>query len=377
MFVFIALVSCESVQTVTQETGYDITPAFPGLSFSRPVDLQNANDGTDRLFVVEQAGRILVFQNSSVVSSSKTFLDIQDRVNDVGGEEGLLGLAFHPDYASNGFLYVNYTAQSPRRTVISRFSTDPANPDSADPATELIVLQFDQPFTNHNGGQLSFGPEGYLYIATGDGGSGGDPQNNAQNLNSLLGKILRIDVYSSSSGMNYGIPPDNPFTGTGFREEIYAYGLRNPWRFSFDPVTNALWTGDVGQDTKEEIDIIERGRNYGWRIMEGSLCFNPPAACDTSGLTLPVWEYGHDLGESVTGGFVYRGSDLPSLVGSYIYGDYSSGRIWMLQYGGVQFVTNTLLVDASINISSFGIDEDSELYVCGYDGVIYKFIVVV
>ncbi|HXG38385.1 MAG TPA: PQQ-dependent sugar dehydrogenase [Bacteroidota bacterium] len=361
--------------TATTYAQHQVEVAFPGLSFTNPVDLQDPRDGTNRLFVVEQAGVIKVFANSFATTSSRVFLDIRSRIRS-GGEMGLLGLAFHPNFRTNGFFFINYTWQSDSlRTNISRFRVSATNPDSADPSSEVVLLTVTQPFTNHNGGQLSFGPDGYLYIALGDGGSGGDPLNNAQNLRSLLGKILRIDVNTPTSSRNYGIPPDNPFMGNtqGYREEIYAYGLRNPWRFSFDPPTGRLWAGDVGQVTREEIDIIEKGKNYGWRIMEGSLCYNPPSGCNTAGLELPVWEYGRTLGISVTGGFVYRGSRNPELVGAYVYGDFGSGRIWSLRFDGSS-VVNVQLLQASFQISSFGIDANNELYICGYNtGRIYRF----
>ncbi len=236
-------------------------------------------------------------------------------------------------------------------------------------------MEVSQPFSNHNGGQIAFGPDGYLYIALGDGGSGGDPDGNGQNRATLLGSILRIDANTASGARNYAIPPDNPFAGNsqGFREEIFAYGLRNPWRFSFDPVTKKLWAGDVGQNLYEEIDIIEKGRNYGWNIMEGFHCYSS-ATCDTAGLTLPVWEYGHNSsgGIAVTGGFVYRGTQLPELYGKYIYADYGSGRIWSLSYSDNDTV-NTELLKTSLNISSFGTDRFNELYMCAFDGKIYRF----
>jgi len=354
------------------QSQFQLQNAFPNLTFSRPVDLQHPGDGTDRLFVVEQAGVIKVFDNNASTAVAPIFLDIRSRVNDSGNEEGLLGLAFHPDYKNNGYFYVNYTANPPRRTVIARYRVT-NNPTQADPNSEFILLTFAQPFENHNGGQLAFGPDGYLYIATGDGGSGGDPNNNGQSLQTLLGKILRLDVNNPSGGRNYGIPLDNPFVGTGNREEIYAYGLRNPWRMSFDPVTNWLWAGDVGQSRLEEIDIIEKGKNYGWRIMEGNLCFNPSSGCNMTGLVKPIWEYGRSLGISVTGGHVYRGRSVPALVGAYIYGDFGSGRIWALRYDGVNPPVNTELMDTSLGIASFGIDKNFELYLCAFDSRIYRF----
>jgi glucose/arabinose dehydrogenase len=357
------------------ENQYEVEVAFPNLSFSNPVGLYSAGDGTDRLFVVEQEGVIRVFENNRNVSSSDVFLDIRDIVL-FGGEQGLLGLAFHPNFAQNGYFYVDHVADNPRRTIIARYSVSSSNINQANRSSEFVLLEVDQPFENHKGGQIAFGPDGYLYIALGDGGSGGDPLGNGQNRKTLLGKILRIDVDSSSQELNYGIPADNPFVGNteGLREEIYAYGLRNPWRFSFDSATGQLWVADVGQDRMEEIDIVEKGKNYGWNVMEGSLCYSPSEGCNQTGLELPVWEYGHDLGNAVTGGFVYRGSALPELVGSYIYGDYGSGRIWALQYDGVNEPTNKELVDSGLSISSFGLDHQNELYICDYNGKIYKLI---
>jgi hypothetical protein len=241
--------------------------------------------------------------------------------------------------------------------------------------SELILLVVNQPFANHKGGQLAFGADGYLYIGLGDGGSAGDPFGNAQNRSSLLGKILRIDVDSPSGGRNYGIPADNPYAGNtlGYREEIYAYGFRNPWRFSFDSATQRLWVADVGQDQREEIDIVEKGKNYGWNIMEASLCYSPPTGCNTTGLELPIWEYAHTEGIAVIGGYVYHGSKMPELDSAYVYGDYGSGRIWALRYDGTSTAVNTLLVDSTLGITSFGLDEENELYICASDGKIYQF----
>jgi len=349
--------------------------AFPLLTFTSPVGLTSANDGTNRIFVVEQGGVIKVFENADTVTSARIFLDFTDSVTS-GGERGLLGLAFHPQYETNGYFYVNYTRQTDTlRTFISRFSVSANDPDSADPASQTVLLRVNQPYTNHNGGALEFGPDGFLYIGLGDGGSGGDPQNNAQNLSVLLGKILRIDVDTTNGGLPYGIPPGNPFVGNmnGWREEIYAYGLRNPWRFSFDPVTAFLWCGDVGQNTLEEIDLIERGKNYGWRIMEGTQCYNPSSGCDTTGLTLPIWDYERSLGGSVTGGYVYRGGAFPDLAGFYIYGDFVSGRIWALHYTSPDSLTNVPIdtMDA-YSLSSFGIDEGGELFSCSLAGEIFR-----
>ncbi|WP_339878077.1 PQQ-dependent sugar dehydrogenase [uncultured Algoriphagus sp.] len=348
--------------------------AYPNLSFTRPVDFQHVGDNSNRIFVVEQRGVISVFQNESGSTEKLEFLDIDSKVDDSGNEEGLLGLAFHPDYKSNGYFYVNYTAENPNRTVISRFTASSSDPNTADPGSELVLLEYDQPYSNHNGGQISFGPDGFLYIAVGDGGSGGDPQGNGQNRKTLLGSILRIDVNQTDGSKNYSIPSDNPFANNteGFREEIYAYGLRNPWRFSFDSANGQLWVGDVGQNKYEEIDIVKKGGNYGWNTMEGVHCFEP-ADCDMNGLELPVWEYDHSQGDiSVTGGFVYRGSEIPELVGLYIYADYVSGRIWGLDVSDPSNPVNKELMNVNFPVSAFGVDENQELYICGFDDKIYK-----
>jgi glucose/arabinose dehydrogenase len=358
-----------------QEQFLRLRNAFPKLSFSNPVDLQHPGDGSNRLFVVEQAGAIRVFDNSASVANAPVFLDIQDRV-EFEGEMGLLGLAFHPNFVQNGYFYLNYTALNPLRTIIARYQVRADSPDVADTNSGVVLLEFEQPFPNHNGGQITFGPDGYLYIAVGDGGSGGDPRNYAQRKNTVLGKILRIDVNAESGGRKYAIPPDNPFINntTEYREEIYAWGLRNPWRISFDPVTGWLWAGDVGQGDWEEVDVIEKGKNYGWKIMEGLHCFPPgTATCDTAGLTMPIWEYNHNLGISITGGYVYRGKRLPELVGEYICGDFGSGRIWGIRYDGMNPATNRLLLASGMTIGSFGVDADNELYLCSFNGRIYTF----
>jgi glucose/arabinose dehydrogenase len=352
---------------------YRAVSAFSNLTFTRPVDLQHAPDNTNRIFVVEQAGVISVFPNDPAAAAKKQFLDIQSKVDDEGNEEGLLGLAFHPEYQSNGYLYVNYTASNPNRTVISRFKLS-ADPDKADVASEQVIMTFEQPYSNHNGGQVSFGPDGFLYIAVGDGGSGGDPHDNGQNRATLLGSILRIDVNKAENGKQYGIPADNPFAGNtnGYREEIYAYGLRNPWRFSFDSENNRLWTADVGQNAFEEIDIVESGGNYGWNTMEGKHCFEPRNNCNAANLKLPIHEYGRDQGISITGGFVYHGPTLSELKGDYIYADYATRRVWALDHSDINAPVNTQILQADFNISSFGVDQDNELYLCGFDGRIYK-----
>ncbi len=352
---------------------YNFQIAFPNLTFSNPLYLDHAGDGSNRIFVVEQAGRIKVFPNNPNVNTTKMFLDITDRVTS-GGETGLLGLAFHPNFETNGYFYVNYTAPSPLRTVVSRFQVT-SNPDSADKNSELILLTFNQPYSNHNGGCMAFGPDGYLYIATGDGGSGGDPQNNAQNITNLLGKILRIDVDNPQAPLNYGIPATNPFydsTNTSIRKEIYAWGLRNPWRMSFDPVTSWLWAADVGQNQWEEIDVITNGGNYGWRCYEGNHPYNT-SGC-SGNYIFPIWEYSHSEGISVTGGYVYRGQNVPELFGKYIYGDYGTRRVWALLYDGVNPPSNTQITTAAGSITSFGVDQNNELYLVSFNGRIYNFV---
>jgi glucose/arabinose dehydrogenase len=354
---------------------FQLVEEFPNLTFDRPLGLQDPGDDSNRLFVVEQTGKILVFENSASVTNSTVFLDLSDKItksNIRGNEEGLLGLAFHPDYGNDGTFFVDYTADTPRRTVIARYSVSAANPDVADPSSERIILEVEQPYQNHNGGQLQFGPDGYLYIGMGDGGSGGDPQGNGQNLSTLLGAILRINIDMSGPGSNYSIPQDNPFAGNskGYREEIYAYGLRNPWRFSFDSQTGDLWVGDVGQDAIEEIDVIEAGGNYGWNIKEGTACYNPVLGCNDTGLINPVAEYNHSVGECIIGGFVYRGEAVPLLVGYYIYADFMSGRIWSLKYDGGTVVENNKLFDSGLSISSFGIDAQNKLLILAFDGKI-------
>ncbi len=313
-----------------------------------------------------------VFPNDPAVESAGVFLDIRDIVNEGSNEEGLLGLAFPPDFSETGRFFVHYTASSPRRSVVSRFSVSEGNPDLADPSSEVVILEVEQPFQNHNGGQIEFGPDGYLYVALGDGGAAGDPYGNGQDTGTLLGAILRLDVSGASPDAGYAIPPDNPLVGvTGARGEIWAYGLRNPWRFSFDPVTGLLWTADVGQDKYEEIDVVKRGGNYGWNVMEASNCYRPRRDCDTTGLELPVAEYGRGDGCSVTGGHVYRGDGIPGLAGAYVYGDYCTGRIWGITFDGETAAEPQLLLDSELLITSFGSGVDGSLYVLGRDDGVY------
>ena len=290
-----------------------------------------------------------------------------------GDERGLLGLTFHPNFASNGKFYVDYTRSGDGATTIAEYTTTTGNGSSntGDVNSERIMLTIPQPFTNHNGGMVEFGPDGYLYIGMGDGGSGNDPGNRAQNRSILLGKLLRIDPnIAQGSNVPYNIPPTNPFTGSGTArcdggsttsgtncQEIFAYGLRNPWRYSFDRGTGQIWAADVGQNSFEEINTIEKGGNYGWRIQEGTECFNPQSGCETSGLEQPVFTYGREQGVSVTGGYVYRGEKLPDLQGWYVYADYGSGTVWALRQGSDGQVENRTLLESGENITSFGVDQ--------------------
>jgi len=338
-----------------------LQPLVRGLE--RPLWL--THDGGRRLFVVEQPGRVRLIRDGQL--QPKPYLDITDRVLD-GGEQGLLCFVLHPDFANNGRCYVNYTRRRPtRQTVISRFGGDPLA-DHIDPASERILLTIDQPYPNHNGGQLLFGPDGMLYIGMGDGGAANDPQNRAQNTNELLGKILRIDVNTPDG---YRVPEDNPFVNrAGARPEIWALGLRNPWRMSFDRQIGVLWAADVGQDAWEEIDIIVKGGNYGWRLYEGSHPFIMQDPLPAN-LIMPIKQYSHRLGLSITGGYVYRGRRIPALAGWYVYGDYSSGRIWGLKYEDGRLLADEQLLHTRTQPASFGEDADGELYLCDHNGVVY------
>jgi len=349
---------------------YNMENAFPNLTFDNPVGIYHSGDNTNRIFILEQEGRIKVFNNDASVTNTEMFLDITSIVDQDGGytEEGLLGIAFHPNYSENGYFFVNYTSHNPRRNVIARYNVSANNPNQADGESSYIILEVNQPYTNHNGGQLSFGPDGYLYIIFGDGGSAGDPQGNGQNLSTLLGSLIRIDIDNPSNNLNYGIPSDNPFIAPlTTRDEIYAYGLRNMWRFSWDFETGLLWGADVGQNAYEEIDIIYSGLNYGWNTMEGNHCYPIGSNCNTEGLELPIWEYELYVDGvcSITGGYVYRGSELYSLVGKYIYGDWCTGDIWALTYESDNNVINQHLLTTGINITTFGLDQFNELLFCG------------
>jgi len=369
---------------------YDLIDAFPNISFTKPVLLTYSPDQTNRIFVVEQEGKILVFPNDPSVMPNQvqTFLDITDKLPGgvpPYGEYGLLGLAFHPDYSINGTFFINYvTTQGEIKTHISKYRVSESNPDMADDTTETVLLEIEQILENHNAGMLSFGNDGYLYASLGDGGwaypnGPPDPDSTAQDLTKLLGSILRIDVDNPSDSLEYGIPPDNPFAGNsqGYREEIFAYGFRNPWRFNIDHVTGKIWVGDVGFSSWEEIDIVESGKNYGWSQTEGFEC-RPGVICDTSLYEPPIFVYSNGtVGCSTTGGAVYRGKNRPELVGKYIYADWCYGLVWALEDNGDSSYTNTLLTDEDFRIPAFGMDESNELYIISYDfnnpSKIYKF----
>ncbi|MBK8618540.1 MAG: PQQ-dependent sugar dehydrogenase [Anaerolineales bacterium] len=333
-----------------------------------PVFITNANDGSGRLFILEKVGFIRILKKG--VMLSMPFLDVHTIVNSEG-ERGILALAFHPNYPSNGRFYIAYNDQS-GSLILASYLRSSIDPDQADPSSAVILLTIPKNFSNHNGGTLVFGQDGYLYWSTGDGGGGGDPDNNSQNLNSLLGKILRLDI---DSGSPYGIPATNPFyndPNPSIREEIWAYGLRNPWRISFDRLTHDLYIGDVGQGAREEINFQPAGsvggENYGWRVMEGSLCYNPFSGCNQSGKVLPVAEYDHSLGCSVTGGNVYRGALYTQLQGLYFYADYCSGRIFSLYKDVTNTWISTQIADTPYLISTFGEAENGELYLADYSG---------
>ncbi len=351
-----------------------LAPMAGGLT--EPVGLTHAGDGSGRLFIIEQQGIIRIWKDGKLLAAP--FLDLRRQVT-AGGERGLLGLAFHPKFSTTGRLFVNYTSTArlsrKLQTIISEFRIG-KQADRADPASERILLTVPQPYDNHNGGHIAFGPDGYLYIGLGDGGSGNDPHNYGQSLSTLLGKMLRIDVDRADRPNAYAIPPDNPFANTaGAAPEIWAYGFRNPWRYAFDPVTGRFYVGDVGQKAREEIDRVEKGKNYGWRIMEGTICtpgVNP--SCDRKGLTPPILDYPRSEGISVIGGAVYRGRAIPGLCGVYLYGDFGSGRLWGLRDDGATVTGATLLLKTGRPISAFGEDEQYEFYVVDYGGEILKLV---
>jgi glucose/arabinose dehydrogenase len=382
----------------------EMRPIFPALTLKRTLWMSEAPDGSGRLFIVQQDGRILIVRKGTDGSQPKEFLNIVDRKPFVDNEEGLLSIAFHPGFKTNGQFYIYYNQQNPqagsmypRRSVISEFKVSATDPDQANLQSERILLEVPQPFGNHKGGQLSFGPDGYLYIALGDGGSGYDPFGNGQNTATLLAKILRIDVNKRQEikigerrlTLPYGIPLDNPFvgepdmSGLGARKEIWAYGLRNVWRYSFDRLTGDLWAGDVGQDLWEEVDLIVKGGNYGWSVREASHYFKPgPVGAQYNE---PVMEYPHDpgllpksrfpkhsIGLCVIGGYVYRGQMYPALQGVYLYGDYNLGTVYGFRYQNGKVTEYGTLLAQPKNISSFAEDADGELYILALDAGVFS-----
>ncbi len=349
-------------------------PPFAGRTFVQPLDLRQAPGDDERWFLVEKRGTIQLLQSGA---EPALFADLRDRVDSGPSEAGLLGLAFHPAFAENRQVFLSYTAAGtgPNVALVSRISRFQASADGLrlDPDSEEILLTLDQPFGNHNGGNIVFGPDGFLYIGFGDGGSAGDPRGHGQNPETLLGTILRLDVDRQNPGLAYTIPFDNPFVQGGGAPEIFAWGLRNPWRFSFDRETGLLWAADVGQNAWEEVNIIEAGGNYGWNIREGAHCFEPPTNCPTEGLIDPVTEYPNAGGDcSVTGGFVYRGEELPDLRGTYLFGDFCSGRIWGLPLNEqglpIPGTPHQLLLQSPARIASFAEGNDGEIYILDFTG---------
>lgn len=376
-------------QPIDGKLGQKGVLAFPNLEWDqweavddagkiRPlrfIELTYANDGSNRLYAASQRGRIWTFENKADVTKSHLFLDLRESITDWrfpgANEEGLLGLSLHPDFKNNGQFYVYYSLAKrgqddwTRKSIVSRFSVAKDNPNQADPASEQVIMEIDQPFPNHNGGSIEFGPDGYLYIGLGDGGAANDPYGNGQDRSTLLGSILRIDVDNQSDGNNYAIPKDNPFVGQeGVRGEIYAYGMRNPWRISFDKQTGQLWASDVGQELWEEVILINKGDNHGWSQREGTHAFgNSEAEFDLSKAVEPIWEYDHQIGKSITGGRVYRSSRNPTLAGKYLYADYVTGGVWALTVDeNGKAVKNEQVFAESVPVLAFGEDANGEVY---------------
>jgi glucose/arabinose dehydrogenase len=356
--------------------GYRTVAVFPQANFPQMTGMHWLPDDPTSAVVLTKGGIAYRVSTTDPSREASIYLDLRERmISRPAGEEGFLGFAFAPDFASTRRFYVYYTAEGggpvrgdglSRQSRISRFT---ASGGSADPASEVVLLEQPQPFTNHNGGALAFGPDGFLYLSLGDGGSGGDPQGNAQRLDTLLGKVLRIDV----SGDKYVVPASNPFVGlVGARSEIYAYGFRNPWRISFDDATGQLWAGDVGQDRVEEVNLVQPGGNYGWNRLEGTACYNT-TICDQSGTILPVAEYTHEFGCSVSGGHVYRGEAMPELQGWYVYGDFCSGRIWAVNVEGER-KTPIPIADSGRTIAAFAQDPAGELYIVTFEKSIERIV---
>jgi glucose/arabinose dehydrogenase len=391
--------SCGRAQQIDESPlEVEITPAYPKLLWPdfltgadqgraedpRPLIITGAGDGTNRIFIATQPGTIHVMPNDPNVQEPPTFLDLRERVHyrapQFENEEGFLGLAFHPKYKENGEFFVYYTGaysnERDRRSVISRFRVDQNDPNRGDPASEEILLVIQDKYWNHNGGTIVFGPDGYLYIGLGDGGMGGDPDRNGQDLGELWGKILRIDVDHKDPGLAYSIPKDNPFVGQqGVRGEIWCYGIRNVWRIAFDRETGDLWAGDVGQDTWEEVDIITKGGNYGWNLREGKHPFGRNGSEPRPDLIEPLVEYHHNVGKSITGGNVYHGKSAPELKGAYLYADFVSGRMWALWYDreAKRVTANRQIVENAGAVITFGEDDAGETYFTTQQGAIFRF----
>ena len=362
---------CQTTGSPLSQISLQLEPFAKG--WVQPLGMTHAGDLSNRLFIVEQKGIIWIIEDGK--KRAIPFLDLKKKVS-VGAEMGLLGLAFHPKFSENHRFFVHYTTTykfEGIRSVIAEYKTGNKSLET-DPKSERVFLLVTQPYPNHKGGNLAFGPDEYLYIGLGDGGSANDPLGNGQNLGTKLGKILRIDIDHPTLRKAYSTPPDNPFAGQkGALPEIWAYGLRNPWRYSFDSLTGLLYAGDVGQDNREEIDIIQKGKNYGWKMMEGTICtpgVNPK--CDKRRLELPILDYGRSEGSTVIGGYVYRGNKISSLCGAYLYGDFGNGRVWGLRYNGRSVTEQHLLLETHRKISSFGEDENHELYLVDYDGEILR-----
>lgn len=360
---------CQLDGDLPQTSGIDLQPWFSKVVIDQPIHLVPFPDGSDRVVIVARKGQLYLVDNVEAAASKHLMLDIAAKVS-ISGEGGLLSVAFHPKFKQNGKLYLNYTSSGAKfQTIIAEYTAAKADPTVVDPASAKILMTIAQPYANHNGGQIAFDHDGLLHIGMGDGGAGGDPHGYGQDPQSLLGKMLRIDVDKPSGGKAYGIPKDNPFLDDAkFRPEIWALGMRNPWRFSFDRATGKLWAADVGQDKLEEVDIIEGGQNYGWKDMEGTACYSPKTNCAKAGRALPVAEYGRTLGVSITGGHVYRGSALPGLYGAYVFADYGSGRFWSLTQAAGGAWQMTELLDTSYSPVSFGESRDGELYVMQLNG---------
>ena len=370
-------IGAEAIDDTPMPIAYEV--AFPEMRLRRPVVITHAGDNSGRLFVVTQQGVIHVFPNRSDVAETQTFLDIEAKVAyaDTKNEEGFLGLAFHPNYKRNGFFFAYYT-EEPSTSVISRFQVSKDDSNVADPDSEEVLLKVKQPYWNHNGGTLAFGPDGYLYIGLGDGGKFNDPHMNGQNIQSLLGSILRIDVDHRTKDRPYAIPEDNPFVQQPrfARPEIYAYGFRNIWRLSFDRKTGQLWAADVGQDFWEEINVIEPGKNYGWNLREAQHKFGLVGSEARSDLVDPIFEYDHEVGKSITGGLVYRGTEVPDLQGYYLYADYVSGKVWGLKYDldSRRVTANRHIAGDNVPVITFGDDAAGEVYFSDAFGRIFRFV---